>query len=103
MKQIALSFGILLIIAESHLAKACDAAHNPFSELLNHFDPRLHSAVEGYFISQKTFKVTKSYHPAIKIGSENKVLEYGPYRSTCEVCKVENGINQKFIGAVYCS
>lgn len=31
MKQIALSVGILLIIAGSHLAKACDAAHNPFS------------------------------------------------------------------------
>ena len=57
----------LFILAGSHLAKACDSAHIPFSELLNHFDPRLHSAVEGYFISQKTFKVTKSYHLAIKV------------------------------------
>lgn len=55
MKQIALSFGILFILAGSHLARACDPAHTAFSELLNHFDPRLHSAVEGYFISQKNF------------------------------------------------
>jgi hypothetical protein len=70
---------------------------------LNHFDPRLHSAVEGYFISQKTFKVTKSYHPALKVGSKNKVFEYGPFGRKYEVYEIESGINQKFIGAEYCS
>ena len=102
MKQIALSVGILFILAGSHLAKACDPAHTPFSEFLDHFDLRLHSVVESYFIS-KTFKVTKSYHPAIKVGSENKVFEYGPFGSTCEVYEIESGIDKKFIGVEYCS
>lgn len=99
MKQLLTTLlGIFLILIGTDSAKACSPVHTPFNQLLDHFDPTLNTAVEGYFISPNTFKVTKSYNPTIKVGSENKVFEYGPFGSRCEMYEMESGIDPKFIG-----
>lgn len=99
MRHFTSFFAILFISFGSNAVRACDPAQVPFSELLNHYHPTLNSAVEGYFISPKTFKVTKSYYPEIKVGSENKVFEYGPFGNSCELYEVESGTDIKFTGA----
>ena len=100
MKQLLpLLLGIIFILTGTNSAKACSPVRTPFNQLLDNFDPTLNTAVEGYFISPNTFKVTKSYHPAIKIGSENKVFEYGPFGSQCEIYEMESRIDPKLTGA----
>lgn len=77
--------------------KACDPARTPFNELLDQFNPKLNSAVEGYFISSNTFKVTYSYDPSITVGSERKVFEYGPLGSRCEMYEMESSADKTLI------
>lgn len=98
-KLLPLLLGIIFILTGTDFAKACSPVHTPFNQLLDNFDSTLNTAVEGYFITQNTFKVTKSYNPAIKVGSENKVFEYGPFGSQCEMYEMESGIDPRFIGA----
>ncbi|UFH31359.1 hypothetical protein LNP04_15505 [Chryseobacterium sp. C-71] len=98
-KLLPVLLGIIFILMGTDSAKACSPVHTPFNQLLDNFDPTLNTAVEGYFISPNTFKVTKSYNPAIKVGSENKVFEYGPFGSQCEMYEMESGIDPRFIGA----
>ena len=70
-----------------------------FNEILDQFNPKSNSAVEGYFISNNTFKVTSSYDSAIKVGSENKVFEYGPFGSSCEMYEMGTSADKTLIGA----
>jgi len=88
---------IIFFLMGADSAKACDPVHAPFNELLDDFNPSLNTAVEGYFISSNTFKVTYSYDPAIKIGSEKKVFEYGPFGSQCEVHEMESSVDAGLI------
>lgn len=88
----------LLIVAGTISTKACDPARTPFNEVLDQYNPKLNSAVEGYFISANTFKVTYSYDPSIKVGSERRVLEYGPFGSRCEMYEMESSADKTLIG-----
>lgn len=98
-KLLPVLLGIIFILMGTDSAKACSPVHTPFNQLLDNFDPTLNTAVEGYFISPNTFKVTKSYNPAIKVGSENKVFEYGPFGIQCEMYEMESRIDPKLTGA----
>lgn len=95
---ILLFFAIIFISAGTHSAKFCDPARTPFKELLDQYNPKYNSAVEGYFISANTFKVTYSYNPSIKVGSERKVFEYGPFGSLCEMYEMESSADETLIG-----
>lgn len=88
----------ILIFAGKISTKACDPARTPFNEVLDQYNPKFNSAVEGYFISANTFRVTYSYDPSIQIGSERKVLEYGPFGSRCEMYELESTADKTLIG-----
>lgn len=77
-------------------AKACSPINTPFNELLEHYDSKLNTIVEGYFDAKSNFIVTYSSDKAIKIGDKNKVLEYGPFGSRCEM--YEMAVGSEFIG-----
>ena len=98
MKNFLIIFATIFISAGTISTKACDPARTPFNELLDQFNPKLNSAVEGYFISANTFKVTYSYDSSIKVGSERKVLEYGPFGSRCEMYEMESSADKTLIG-----
>ena len=91
-------FATIFISAGTNSIKFCDPVRTPFNELLEEFNPKLNSAVEGYFISANTFKVTYSYDPTIKVGSERKVFEYGPFGSRCEMYEMESSADKTLIG-----
>ncbi|GAA5095158.1 hypothetical protein GCM10023210_27540 [Chryseobacterium ginsengisoli] len=95
---IILSIVIISLICTIY-AKFCDPEITPFNELIAKFNPQLNSAVEGYFISENTFKVTYSLDPKIEIGSENKVFEYGPFGSRCESYELGSNVDKSFFGA----
>lgn len=98
-KKLTLFLGILLILTGIDAVKACSPVHTPFHQLLDNFNPTLNSAAEGYFISVNTFKVTQSYNPSIKVGSENTVFEYGPFGSRCEMREMARSVDPTMIGA----
>lgn len=100
MKNLFLTlFAFTLVLFGTNRLKACSPTHTPFNELLLKFDPKYNSAVEGYFISANTFKVTFSYNLSVKVGNEYKVFEYGPFGSSCEMYEMENNTDAKLIGA----
>lgn len=99
MKQLLSTLLGILILLGTNSAKACSPEDTPFDRLLDHFDPTINTAVEGYFITPNTFKVTKSYDRAIKVRSENKVFEYGPFGSRCESYEMESSVDPIFTGA----
>lgn len=97
-KFLLIFFATILIFAGTISTKACDPARTPFNEILDQYNPKFNSAVEGYFISANTFKVTYSYDSSIKVGSERKVLEYGPFGSRCEMYEMESSADKTLIG-----
>lgn len=97
-KFLLLVFSTIFISAATNSTKFCDPARTPFNEVLDQYNPKFNSAVEGYFISANTFRVTYSYDPSIQIGSERKVLEYGPFGSRCEMYELESTADKTLIG-----
>lgn len=91
-------FLVTLSLIGTSYTKFCSPVQTPFDKLLMRFDPQLNTAVEGYFVSDNTFKVTYSYDPAIEIGSEKKVFEYGPFGSRCEMYEMGSSVNANLIG-----
>jgi hypothetical protein len=100
MKNLFLIFFIVILnFVGTSYTKFCDPVHTPFDQILTRFDPQLNTAVEGYFISENTFKVTYSYSPSIQIGSEQKVFEYGPFGNRCERYEIGINADKTFIGS----
>lgn len=99
MKHLLLTlFIVILNFAGKSNTIFCDPVRIPFNEILSKFDPQFKTAVEGYFISENTFKVTYSYSPSIEIGSEQKVFEYGPFGNLCESFEIENNVEKNLFG-----
>lgn len=94
---LALFLAILNFVGTSY-TKFCDPVRTPFDQILTQFNSQLNTAVEGYFISENTFKVTYSYSPSIEVGSEKKVFEYGPFGSLCESYEMENSVEKNLFG-----
>lgn len=93
----------IVLIATVHLiatsaTKFCSPIQTPFNELLDKFNPEYHSAVEGYFVSENTFKVTYSYDSAIKTEKTYNVFEYGPFGSSCEMYEMGSRADSKIQG-----
>jgi len=78
--------------------KACSVGGAPFKDLLNHYNTKSYMAVEGYYISEKKFMVTRSSDSSIKVGNEYEVLEYGPFGSLCEEYEMEVSGTSTLIG-----
>lgn len=78
--------------------KFCSPVQIPFNELLDKFNTDYNSAVEGYFVSENTFKVTYSYDSAIKTEKIYNVFEYGPFGSSCEMYEIGSSAEPKIQG-----
>lgn len=99
MKHLRLTlFVVILNLVTTSYTKVCDPVHTPFDKVLARFDSQLNTAVEGYFISENTFKVIYSYSPSIEIGSEKKVFEYGPFGSRCESYEMGSNVDKTLFG-----
>jgi len=89
---------VTVYLIATSTTKFCSPVQIPFNELLDKFNPEYNSAVEGYFVSDNTFKVTYSYDSAIKTEKIYNVFEYGPFGSLCEMYEMGSSADSKIQG-----
>lgn len=85
MKNIMKAVAIFaLLFTGLSFTKICDPARTPFQEIIREFNHKENIAVEGYFVDEYKFLVTRSSDTQIQKGKTFDVFEYGPFGSRCE-------------------